>query len=100
MKNRAPEGVSHAATSGLRLAFHAAFVGSIRPGLNLQESDGVRVSFVSQAWNEREVDAYVRVTWPSEPTMGSVASSAPPAGDPGTRLNFELLNLPWWNDDR
>ena len=42
VKNRAPEGVSQAATSGLRLAFHAAFDGSIRPGLNLVRNRGVR----------------------------------------------------------
>ena len=46
VKNRAPEGVSHAATSGLRLASQAAFVGSMRPGLNLCEND---VSVVSLA---------------------------------------------------
>ena len=46
MKNRAPEGVSHAATSGLRLAFQAAFVGSMRPGLNLYENDVSVVSLV------------------------------------------------------
>ena len=40
VKNRAPEGVSQAATSGLRLAFHAAFDGSIRPGLNLTGNRG------------------------------------------------------------
>ena len=93
MKNRAPEGVSHAATSGLRLASQAAFVGSMRPGLNLCEND---VSIVSLALSRQKCKtqgAYVRVTWPSEPMMGSVASSAPPAGDPGTRLNFVLLYL-------
>ena len=36
VKKRSPLGmVSHAATRGLRLASHAAFVGSIRPGLKL-----------------------------------------------------------------
>ena len=36
VKKRAPKGVSHAATSGLRLSSQATFDGSIRPGLNLQ----------------------------------------------------------------
>lgn len=36
---------------------------------------------------------YVRVSLPSAPILGAVASSAPPAGEPGTRLNFVLLNL-------
>lgn len=39
VKNRWPFVVSHAATRGFRLAFHAALVGSIRPGLNLPDKD-------------------------------------------------------------
>lgn len=38
VKKRAPEVVCHAATRGLRLESHAAFVGSMRPGLKLPES--------------------------------------------------------------
>ena len=40
VKNRAPDGVSHCATSGFRLASQAAFVGSMRPGLKLYDRKG------------------------------------------------------------
>ena len=41
---------------------------------------------------QRNEGAHVKVT-PSVPFLGAVASSASPAGEPGTRLNLALLNL-------
>ena len=75
MKNREPEGVSHAATSGLRLAFHAAFAGSIRPGLNLLENR--RVSDRSGAgWYERENVREGELAVVAEHRLGGIRSVA------------------------
>ena len=48
--------------------------------------------FTRAAFEYRE-RPHVRVTTPFLSTCGSVASSAPPTGEPGTKLNLVLLNL-------
>lgn len=88
VKRRSPEVVSQAAARGLRLSSHTGLVGSMRPGLKLW---GQSNQFVVSIVHSSQL-TYLRVTSPPDLT-GSVASSAPPAGDPEINDNFSGRQL-------
>jgi hypothetical protein len=88
VKNSCPLGVVHAATSGLRELFQALLVGSMRPGLKLQEED----YHEEDTFNYVYMDGlYLRTGCFGPcflPVTTFVLSREPPAGDPGTRLSL------------